>query len=224
MPQITDVFRFAGKILTAKAVDPPKFDEIVKVVIATFAVFTGVAIKDYVASNVLQDQDWYAFVALVALLLRYIIGSAVHLTYTYARKEATAAEPNSASVLLLAKDFGFVVLFGVIAVRMAEAKDFAAFWFFAKCFLGAGLVWSITDCIVRFVWCKLAGNDNEWPKRPFWLPWAVLDAAQLFLTWAIPQACPLEASQAVTLAVVYALFLLVDLKVMARTLQVGLND
>jgi hypothetical protein len=222
MSQISSVLSFAWKVLRARDVEAPKFEEIVKVVIATFAVFTGVAIKDYVTSNVLGDLHWVAFVALVSLLLRYIIGSGVHLTYTYARKDATPAEPNSGSVFLLAKDFGFVVYFGFVAVQMAKATDFAAFWLSAQYFLIAGLIWSVTDCAIRYFWSQLPGNENEWPRRQFWLLWAALDGVQLLLTWGIPKICPIEAYQAVALAIVYAIFLLLDLKVMARTLQVKL--
>ena len=232
MRQICSVFTFACKVLRTKEVDPPKFEEIVKVVIATFAVFTGVAIKDYITSNVLGDLHWVAFVALVSLLLRYIIGSGVHLTYTYARKEGTDAEPNSSSVFLLAKDFGFVVYFGFVAVQMAKAQDFGTFWLFAEYFLIAGLIWSVTDCVIRYFWCryfwcryfwrKRPRNNHEWPKRQFWLLWAALDAGQLLSTWAVLKFCAVEAHQAYVLAFLYAVFLLLDLKVMARTLQIRL--
>ena len=224
MRQISSVFTFACKVLCAKEVDPPKFEEIVKVVIATFAVFTGVAIKDYITSDVLGDLHWVAFVALVSLLLRYIIGSGVHLTYTYARKEGTDAEPNSSSVVLLAKDFGFVVYFGFVAVQMAKAKDFGTFWLSAEYFLIAGLIWSVTDCAIRYFWCKRPGNHHEWPRRQFWLLWAALDAGQLLLTWIVLKFFAVEAHQAYVLAFVYAGFLLLDLKVMARTLQVKLTE
>lgn len=213
------VWHFTEKTVSETAAEGPNFEDIVKVVIATFAVFTGVAIKDYVTSTNLAPYHWFAFIALVALLLRYIIGSAVHLTYTYARKDADPKkEPNSASVLLLAKDFGFVVYFGVVAVQMSKAPNFEQFWFFAKCFLGAGFIWSISDCVIRYAWCLRAGHDREWPKRQFWLVWATLDAAQFGLTNRVPEAFP--EHQAIILAVIYAGFLLLDLKAIARIMQV----
>jgi len=221
MPQLNSIWTFTCNVLTqTRNLQSPRFEEGVKAVIATFAVFTGIALKDYVTSTIFGDLHWYAVIILGTLLLRYIIGSATHLTYTYAQKDAPADEPNSAAVILLIKDLGFLVVFGVIAVRMSKASDFPAFLEFARWFLAWGLIWSVTDALVRFVWCKVTRDDYEWPKRQFWLIWAVLDAAQLAVTWLVPNMFASVSEQATVLAVFYVLFLYLDLKAMARTMQV----
>jgi hypothetical protein len=72
------------------------FDYTIKTILTTFGVFTGFAIKSAIDGivfptspswfaflDVLNDFHLYICIATVALLLRFIIGSAVHLNLCY---------------------------------------------------------------------------------------------------------------------------------------------
>jgi hypothetical protein len=147
---ITDLMRI-GWIRTL-----PKFDAALNVILATFAVFTGLALTTFLAPpnappidiGNLRDWHWWGIFALVALLLRYIIGSAIHLNYVYGGEE-----PRSISVFLLFKDLLFLVFFGVLAFYIIEAPDAPNFIRRAMLFVLAGFTWSIIDYFARRIWC-----------------------------------------------------------------------
>src|SRR6266478_4238209 len=99
------------------------FEDAVRVILTTFGVFTGFAIKTTLeAINFPHSASWLAFlgvlsdfrfflcIAMVALLLRFIIGSAIHLNLCY------VVEPRSKMPLMLFKDVAFLIAFGLIAV------------------------------------------------------------------------------------------------------------
>jgi hypothetical protein len=82
---------------------PPDFENVVKVVLSTFAVFVGFTFNEYLRKITIGDfghWQFWSFIALAALLLRYIIGSSVHLNYVYVQKigAAPAQRPRSRSV------------------------------------------------------------------------------------------------------------------------------
>lgn len=110
----------------------------------------------------LFDWHWWGIFALVALLLRYIIGSAIHLNYIYGGEE-----PRSISVFLLFKDLLFLVFFGVLAFYIIEAPDGPNFIRRAMLFVLAGFTWSIIDYFARRIWCvctKVNQGDFFWLK------------------------------------------------------------
>ncbi len=217
---------------------PRDFEQIVKVVLATFAVFTG-----FVFSGTLKDDlvlpdftGWFgwvvwfdqwrfwAFFALMALLLRYIMGSAVHLNFMYVPGKAadgTKSEARSQSVFLLFKDLMFLVIFGVIAMSIANAAKpdtgrVDVFMHRAMLFVAAGFSWSVLDAALRWAWsfCR----SKEGPGY-FWLIWSALDAMQ-FIATAIILAYVTDALCAMkTLAAVYAVFLFFDIVAMVRAAQ-----
>jgi hypothetical protein len=217
------------------------FEKIVTAVLGTFTVFTGFVFSGYLKDLPLAEGsgwlgwlawfgEWrlWALFALMALLLRYIMGSAVHLNFMYvppkdAKDAAGRPRPSrSQSVVLLFKDLGFLVLFGVVAMSIAsavshgpdqgpeelwwrlqdltsaashDATDAAkldTFMYHAMLFVLAGFSWSVADCVLRRV--VWVG----WLKRPsegpgyFWLIWCVLDALQFFVTLAISLLHPAD--------------------------------
>lgn len=216
--------------------EPPDFEQAVKVIIATFAVFTGFTItgylKDYVFSpfNVERYPDWHgwvgdwhiwAFVALVALLLRYVIGSAVHLHHTYVTKVPVTinnvmwTRSRSISVGLLFMDLCFLVLFGVLAVFVTKAPDIETFMWRAIWFVAAGFAWSLTD-LLRSAWSWYRGRG----MRFFWAMWLCLDGLQLAATfWLLTRHAWPDPARAEVLAVVYVLFLFADLLALVRAIQ-----
>jgi hypothetical protein len=167
-----DAASWSAGLLTTKAIEkPPNFDQAIKVILATFTVFTGLALTLFLAPpnktaglkippieiDAIHGWRWWAFFALVALLLRYIIGSAIHLNYVYGGEA-----PRSNSVGLLFKDLMFLVLFGMLAFYIIDAGNVGHFVARAMLFVLAGFIWSIFDYLVRrFVCCRLQGNPAD---------------------------------------------------------------
>jgi hypothetical protein len=214
----------------------PDFDASLNALIATFAVLVGVSITDFFdRTKAPIDGKLFGplFVMFIALLLRYIVGSAIHLKYTYGNPEqadGTHGPPRSRSVPLFFKDAAFLVLFGALAVTMTHSWErrvidpnvaFGIVPFLQHCewFLWAGLVWSLTDPILRwFYWYK--GRWEEWPTKPFWLPWVLFDGLQLLLTWVVP-LCALSPLKTVQiLALIYVFFLFIDFGYLIRALRI----
>jgi len=141
---------------------PPNFDDVVKVILATFTVFTGLTLTRFLTANPtmvdlgdLGNWHWWGFFALVALLLRYIIGSAIHLNRTY-----VGDPPRSTHVALLFKDLMFLVFFGMLALYIMEATQPGDFARRAMLFVLAGFTWSILDYLIRRFVCYVFGNDE----------------------------------------------------------------
>jgi len=164
------------------------FEQAVKVILATFTVFTGFTLTAAIKSAV-ESSDviaWIVLVALSALLLRFIIGSAIHLNYTYVEK--TGNQTRSKSVALLFKDLIFLVLFGMLAITMTAALtkngvDLAAFLRGACLYLLAGFLWSPVDHVARKFHVWWTESDFETAHvGSFWRTWMVVDAIQLVVT------------------------------------------
>jgi len=104
-----------------------------------------------------SDQFW-GLIALLSLLLRYIIGSAIHLNHVYVKRIDRPDDPVSQSFFLLFKDLMFLVAFGIIVLSITNAMgttpaqsaagtppqqpvpfDFSAFVFGSMLFLFGGL-------------------------------------------------------------------------------------
>lgn len=221
------------------ATSPRDFEQFVKAVLATFAVFTGFVFSSYLRDDLVlaEFKGWFGWVvwfgewrfwglfALMALLLRYIMGSAVHLTFMYVpvKTNGQPARSRSESVVLLFKDLVFLVAFGVIAMSIANAAktDTGAEVFMqrAMLFVAAGFIWSLLDAALRGLWARCWPNEGP---GYFWLIWSALDLAQFFATWLILAYVQManQLSAMVILAVVYAVFLFLDMAALVRAVQV----
>jgi hypothetical protein len=168
------VRNLSGQLLNGSDDPPPDFEKSVVSVLATFTVFTGYTINNFMTDfnlkslpiNNLSGWRFWAFFAFVSLMLRYIFGSAIHLNATYVGKtkyvnDAAAGgwipkkeAPKSRSVFFLFKDFLFLVVFGLLAVHLLGAVgNFKSFVHRTMWFVGAGFAWSLTDYYVRRAWC-----------------------------------------------------------------------
>ena len=168
------------------------FEDTVKTILTTFGVFTGFAIKSAIDGiNFPSSPSWWAFLAVlndfhlficiatVALLLRFIVGSAVHLNLCY------VAEPRSVKPIMLFKDLAFLIVFGLLAIYMIKANDpalqpnnVAAFATRASQFIFVGLIWSALDALVR------AGQTGG-ERTLFSGWWILIDVVQLGLIWGV---------------------------------------
>lgn len=130
-------------------------------------------------------------------------------------------------IILLFKDLLFLVAFGVIAMAIsndtapADGTDFTPFMRDAMLFLGAGFAWSIIDTIARLIAAQLCSKPNSEGPTFFWVIWSVLDAAQFLLTWGILAAGWGALASMVLLAILYALFLVLDVAAVLRAAQIA---
>lgn len=230
-----------------------RFQQAVTVISSTFTVFTGFALNQAVTSafkitdiqsfgdfHKLGDWHWGALIALIALLLRFIIGSTVHLNRTYVLPPATAPLPAgpppqgvSQSVPMLLKDLAFLVLFGIAALLMTgginRSDGLKELLIGGSVYLGFAILWSLVDTLVRDVWTldhtgtatgpgpgtAVATTDYVGSRSDWW--WLGLAAFQLIVTLVLLllllYTSTIDAVAAAwLLAVVYIACLYSDLK------------
>ena len=226
-----------------------RFERAVQVVSSTFTVFTGFALSQAITSafkitdiqnfadfQKLGDWHWGALIALIALLLRFIIGSTVHLNRTYVLPAPTVPPGDpvqgiSQSVPMLLKDLAFLVLFGIAALLMtsgiARPDGLRELLIGGVVYLSLAIIWSAMDWLVRDLWtldhtgtvgpgagAAVATTAYVGSKSDRW--WLVLAAVQLvtplvLLLWLYPSTIG-AAAAAWLLAVVYIVCLYADLK------------
>jgi hypothetical protein len=214
------------------AKERPDFEASLTALIATFAVLIGVSITDFLdpaKTHMPKRYFWWVFIMMIALMLRYIVGSAIHLKYTYGNRASDQGRldpPRSRVPLFFFKDGAFLVWFGVLAVGMAhsthgtdQAFDLSLFFKHAEWFLIAGISWSASDCVIRYFYSRRPNHGDEWPTNGPWTFWIMVDLIQLYLTVATPQvvSSPLQAAQ--ILAAFYVLLLYVDFKYSVHLLR-----
>lgn len=214
---------FLGKTSATTFGPAPDFENVVKVVISTFAVFVGFTINSYLNKPEVEDfRSWrfWAFIALASLLLRYIIGSSVHLNHVYVKKITVekVERPRSRSAFLLFKDICFLVVFGMIAVHAAKASTFNDFVTGTLWFVGAGFLWSIVDLALRYAWST--NDSNEGPGHFVGL-WIALDVALFVIVITVNYTMGHELTRAMVIAGVYLVFLLLDFLAIVRASQFG---
>src|SRR5712692_4380609 len=187
------------------------FTQSVDVILVTFSVLVGVSFTDFfdeTKNKLPEDAVTLAFAALVALLLRYIIGSAVHLKHAY--RPAPSYE-HSSSILLFLKDIFFLLIFGYLAIRISHSEHIHQFWKMSAIFIFVSLVWSLGDPLIRCLFEPQAPT-----QQPLWKYWAFIDACQLALTLLVYWQLDDPQMAAGELAALYIIFLGVDLRAMLR--------
>ncbi len=228
--------------------DPTKrsdYKQIVEKSISLFAVFTGATLSFYIGDFLFAKQlpdEFMAFpfwsraclvAAVIALLLRYIVGSAVHLNLMYVPKvtptfeevvEDDAAgnpvrhfvlsEPNqneSKPLWRLFFDLIVLVVFGILAVSIIHAQGLQGFLLLAACFVFAGFLWGALALFRR-------------QDRPIAQRWMAIDgvqaAATVLLLFSVRYGLIDKLATTAVLAVLYVFFLLIDLAVVSRPPQV----
>jgi hypothetical protein len=210
----------------------PDIKQVVDRILAFFSVYTGAVltffVKDFLfaADNIKlypNISDWLDYwglwitLAVVALLLRYILGTAAHLNYTYIAKNQqiikrdiiqTSINPatyKSRSVCWLFFDLLFIIVFGILVMLITRATDtVSVIMWHALYFLFGGFVWSVIAAFAR---------KNE---RRIGVMWMIVDGLQIVLTLAVLGAPFTEFAQAVILGSIYVLFLFADLYCIVR--------
>ncbi|HEY1474274.1 MAG TPA: hypothetical protein VGF53_09340 [Pseudolabrys sp.] len=221
----------------------PDFKPIVERSIALFGVFTGVAlsfyIKDFLFAKAqpgappLTPLELFPFwskllvvAAVISLLLRYIVGSAVHLNAIYVPKVTLVgreAKDGEDTVMALTEEkelkstklgrlfFDIIVLvaFGILGVSIIYADTLDIFMWRSAYFVLAGFLWGF------FAFC-FREEDRAIAKR-----WMLIDGFQLLITFGLIYETWFTGTAAdygkiVILAVVYVGCLLADFAVVSR--------
>jgi len=185
------------------------FSKSVDVILVTFGALVAISLTDFFDEKknkaFTDDVRFWAILALLALLLRFIVGSAVHLNRTYNRTPQNPADyANSPSILLFLKDIGFLIAFGIVAILITHSATFLHFLQKSATFVALSLAWSLLDAVIH--WFGYASDEP-----PFYVIWVPIDAAQLLLIFCV---YPLQHDPllgAIALAVICISFTLVDL-------------
>jgi len=213
----------------------PNFTQIVDKTIALFAIYTGATLSFFVKDFLFSDNNlktihglygwshyWGSWVvlAVVALLLRYIVGSAAHLNHTYIPKQKISTVTingneitrivtddttyKSKSLCLLFVDLLFLIVFGILVVFITRATDSVSVLVgIAILFIAAG-----------FIWSSLALFRTN--QRAIAQKWLLVDGVQILFTVGIIYLLSDELAQAVILGILYLIFLFADLYFIVR--------
>jgi hypothetical protein len=118
----------------------------------------------------------WATLAVIALLLRYVVGSATHLSYTYVTKIAVKEgghAPESNNLCLLFVDILFLIAAGILAVLITRATDnLAVVMRHSIYFIAAGFIWSLLALM------------RPKQREVAWV-WLIVDGLQITITIAI---------------------------------------
>jgi hypothetical protein len=202
----------------------PNYKQIVEKSLALFGVFTGVTLSFYIKDFLIEGKPDYSLglpfgtralvaCAVIALLLRYIVGSAAHLNATYVGDtQPTTGDKvarKSTSLGWLFFDIAMLVVFGVLAASIAYPGDFDQLLIRSGMFVLAGLLWAgVAFCFRQ-------------QDRPIAIPWLIIDVFQLVATgflWWVAWSVTVKAA---LLAIMYVGCLYLDFLAVSKpkTLQ-----
>lgn len=223
--------------------DKPDFKQIVEKSLALFGVLTGVAFSFYLNTGLFGPKatafanfPWWAkgcvAVTVISLLLRYIVGSAVHLNARYVPKVNRVAEevidanqqpnvprkfsikeekeyaldPKCKMLSWLCFDFAMLVGFGALAVNLTFATTLEELMWDCLYFVLAGFAWAVTAWLWR-------PADHAIARR-----WMAIDSLQAVATVALifSHGHVNDLFRAVVLAIFYSYCLFLDFAVVSR--------
>jgi hypothetical protein len=185
---------------------PLDFSQSVNVILVTFGALVAVSLSDFfddTKNKLPEEVRFWAIIALLALLLRFIVGSAVHLNRTYnpnARKEHYRDSP---SIQRFLKDLIFLIAFGIVAIHITHSGAFAHFAQQSALFVAISLLWSLIDAALHWRG-RLSGEP------PFYMIWVPLDLVQLAATIYLYGWRHEPHLAAIWLAGVYVVFFWID--------------
>jgi hypothetical protein len=187
----------------------------IEVLIATFGALAGFALIRFLTLTppmplqLSPDFGWIT-AAMAAVLLRYMLGSAVHLNRTFVERAADdPRNPGGITLILFSKDLAFLVFFGVLAVKITQSSDIVEFIYRALRFVAWGLVWGVVDFFLRWFLLRQRPVFANYHLETSWL---VLDTLQLAVTYWILVAVS-DSSKAVWLGLSFVAFLFCDISV-----------
>jgi hypothetical protein len=160
--------------------------------LAIFAVLVGLALTEFILAQFTSWPRrpidaaplvrWSLFAALVCLLLRYFIGSAIHIKRNY-----VYSPPSREATWFLLKDLVFLVLFGVYAVAISQSDNPAQFMDRSAQLLVIAFVWSLLDPISHITFRGMPPTVSSW-KYWIWINSVQLAATVLILHWLVSKS------------------------------------
>jgi hypothetical protein len=201
----------------------PDFKQIVEKSLGLFAILTGVDFSYFVGDYLFgaKTQTFGNFplwgrglvaAIVISLLLRYIVGSAVHLNARYVRKEpapgaAAVPDPNlSTSLSWLCFDIAMLVFFGALAINLTYAPDLETLIWRCFYFVAAGFAWAVVAWVCR---------DQDKPIAKLWM---AIDSVQGIFTLLViaTHGYANDLLRVAVLAFFYGYFLILDFAVVSR--------
>jgi hypothetical protein len=156
----------------------------VEITLLVFSTFSGFALVRFVTTNPsgtrfedsLQSSGtlWWLAIALSALLLRFMLGSAIHLNQRFG-SGAVPGDPDPKVLVFFVKDLLFLVAFGLLSVKMTLTTNLHDFIYWSTAFVSLGFFWNVVDQIVRGA-IDRTPNDYDFEKS-----WLVIDFLQSIL-------------------------------------------
>jgi len=194
-------------------------DRCVEVMLQVFGAFAGFALIRFITASppgpLQKSPDlWWLVAALAALLLRYMLGSAVHLNGRFVTREEppqppeSGDNPNWVTFILFFKDVAFLVALGCVAVFITMSQSIDEFIFASKLFVGLGAIWCVVDLLFRMgcYWKIPSPYKLE-------IAWFAIDAMQFAFLCKIDWFTP-NGWTAQTLVAGFAVFLFADVSLL----------
>ncbi len=194
----------------------------VEVLLQVFGALTGFALVRFITTpplpittlpNPIQYSEdlWWLVAAFTALLLRYMLGSAIHLNREFGGESKENKNPGGVTLGLFIKDMIFLVGFGGVAVWVTLAKDVEDFIWASKIFVTLGIIWCVVDYLLRTIFC----SPRVFPwKHTLSIFWTAIDGAQLIFLWNIAAIVPDIMTTAQVLAIGFSIFLIFDVSLL----------
>jgi hypothetical protein len=183
-----------------------RYERSIQVTSAFFAAFIGFGLKNLLdeakkASSPAEAADWWALLILAVLLfLRFLLGSANHLSVEY-----VLGEPTPQRRRYLVFDLAVLVLLGLLAARICFATNVKDFFWWNLWFLAPAFLWGFFAAERR---------TKTWSESGMWLAINALQAGCviILLCTSVAARVPYLECQwtLVVLTILYALALLVD--------------
>jgi hypothetical protein len=219
---LTREANFYQRFKTNKSKGAPmrtNLDRAVERILQVFGALSGFALVKFITTPLQKEPPdpillWSLAIALAALILRFILGSAIHLNQRFVNKIGNRVRDRKI-ICLFTKDCLFLLAFGLIAVGLTLCESVNPFIFWSMVFVGLGFLWGIVDWVFRRVLNEL----KEWgvPEKP----WLTIDLIQFaFFLWFFFAHWP-HATKALAMGCICIVFLIADIVFIVREPEVA---
>ena|SRR5438445_7212594 len=124
-----------------------RYEQTIRVITVFFSTLIGFGLKkllDAGTGDLAGVNGWLCFILAVLLFLRFLLGSANHLTLEY-----TSQEHPGASAGPLIRDLLFLIAFGILALWICYSASIGEFLSRSISLPAGGFVWSVLDPFLR---------------------------------------------------------------------------
>src|SRR2546427_10582312 len=124
-----------------------RYEQTIRVVTVFFSALIGFGLKkllDAGTEDLVGLNRWLCFILAVLLFLRFLLGSANHLSLEYTWQEHPGASPGP-----LTRDILFLITFGILALWICYSTSIREFLSRSAWLPAVGFVWSGLDPVLR---------------------------------------------------------------------------